>query len=60
MEIVHPVSDIFCGTGTKDRKGRKNKSLVFYKADKGAATVIMDKKYYLAEGYLKKFWCFHR
>ena len=22
MEIVHPVSDIFWGTGTKDRKGR--------------------------------------
>ena len=30
---------------------RKNKSLVFKKTDKGSATVIMDKKYYLAEGY---------
>ena len=29
----------------------KNKSLVFKKADKGSATVIMDKKYYLAESY---------
>jgi len=30
---------------------RRNKSLVFKKADKGSATVIMDKKYYFDEGY---------